>query len=103
MDWLNEVWKKKRKGAFLKQGRLLIFDSMCAHLTDLIKSACKKAQATIAFPGCLTKILQLLDITINCAFKFKMHKCWEKWMCCRTHSFVKSGCIRNAMYKEVAE
>lgn len=103
LDWLDEVWRK-RKGAFFKPRGLLIFDSMRAHLTDPVKHACKKASANIAvIPGGLTKILQPLDITINCAFKCEMRKCWEEWMRNGTHSFTKSGHMRKATYEEVAE
>lgn len=77
---------------------------MHAHLTYSVKYVCKKASAAIAIiPGGLNKILQSLDIIINCVFKCVMCKCWEEWMCSGTHSFTKSCNMRKATYDEVAE
>lgn len=76
---------------------------MHAHLTDSVKSTYKKASVIIAIiPGGLTKILHPLNITIV-HFNEKCKNVRKEWMHNKTHSFIKTGYMRKAMYEEVAE
>lgn len=102
LEWLAEVWKK-RKNSFFQPSGLLIMDSMRAHLVDSVKAAARKNAATLAIiPGGLTKILQPLDLAVNKSFKSKIRKLWETWMVEGLHSYTKSGKMRKATYEDVA-
>lgn len=103
IDWLNEVWRK-RKGAFFHPSGILIMDSMAAHLTDPVKEAARKCSASLGIiPGGLTKKLQPLDLTTNHSFKTKMRVQWESWMANDLHSYTKSGRLKKASFAEVAK
>ncbi len=102
LDWINEVWRK-RKGAFFQPSGILIMDSMRAHLLDSVKLAAKTASASLAvIPGGLTKVLQPLDLTTNKSFKGHVRKHWETWMASENHSYTKNGNMKRASYEEVA-
>lgn len=64
IDWFSEVWRKeKKKGAFFQTSRMLIMNSMVAHLTDLVSEMARKCAASLAIiPVGLTKKLQPLDL-----------------------------------------
>ena len=98
-DWLQEVYVKRPDGFFHKSPSLLIYDSMCAHLTDAVKAKVKKTNSELAIiPGGLTKKLQSLDIGINRPFMVKLRVAWEHWMTDGKHTFTKTGRQRQANY-----
>lgn len=103
IDWLNEVWRK-RSGSFFQPSGVLIFDSMRAHLMESVKVEARRSSAFLSvIPGGLTKILQPLDLTVNCCFKKNVRKHWEQWMTSGQHSYTKGGNMRKASYEEVAK
>ena len=70
--WLREVYVRRPDGFFHKSKSLLIYDFMCAQLTDSVKAQVKKTNSELAIiTGGLTKELQPLDIFINRLFKVK--------------------------------
>lgn len=102
LEWLTEVWRKRKNSFFLLSG-LLVMDSMRAHLVDSVKAAAKKVSATLAIiPGGLTKILQPLDLAVNKSFKSKVRKHWETWMVEGLHSYTILRKLHKATYEEVA-
>lgn len=103
LQWLEEVYRK-RKGAFFQPRGLLVLDSMRSHLLASVKEQCsKKLSTTLAvIPGGLTKKLQPLDLSVNAVFKQEMRRLWEEWMASGMHSFTKSGRMKRASYEEVA-
>lgn len=56
-------------------------------LLDPIKAECKMSTTLAAIPGGLAKVLQLLDLIVNKAFKSEIRKLWEDWMRSRMYSF----------------
>ena len=89
-DWLREVYIKRPDGFFHTSSSLLLYDSMRAHLTDIVKAQVKKTNSDLAIIlGGLTKELQLLDISINWSFKVKLRAAWEQWMTDGEHTFTK--------------
>jgi transposase-like protein len=103
LDWMNEVWRK-RKGSFFQPSGILVLDSMRAHLLESVKVAAKKASATLAvIPGGLTKVLQPLDLTVNKSFKGHVRNQWESWMAKENHEYTKGGKMKRASYEEVAK
>jgi hypothetical protein len=50
----------------------------------------------------MTKLLQPLDISVNCTFKIGMRAKWENWMSCGEKSFTAIGRLRRATLAEVA-
>ncbi|KFM71972.1 Pogo transposable element with KRAB, partial [Stegodyphus mimosarum] len=102
-EWLQKVWQC-RKGSFFQPKRLLIMDSMHAHLLESVKTRCQNLSTTVAIiPGGLTKILQPLDLSGNKSFKAEVRKRWECWMSEGLHMHTKSGKMRRASYEEVAK
>ena len=96
-DWLREVYVKRPDRFFHKSPSLLIYDSMRAHLTDVVKAKVKKTNSELCvIPGGLTKELQPLDIGINRPFKAKLRVAWEHWMTDGEHTLRKTGRQRRA-------
>lgn len=70
--------------------------NMRAHITDSMKRKIKlKNCVPIIIPGGMTKILQLLDTSVDCSFKAALRGMWESWMTEGEHSFTKMGCMRH--------
>ena len=62
-EWLREIYVKRLGGFFHTAPSLLIYDSMRAHFTDVVKKQVKQTNSVFAvIPGGLTKELQPLDI-----------------------------------------
>ena len=95
--WSEKVWKKRPVSMFNRTS-LLIFDGFTGHIDeDVRKNLKKKHQMTTAvIPGGLTKKLQPLDISVNCAFKSRMRDRWEQWMTAGIHTFTESGKMHRA-------
>ena len=103
-DWLREVYVKRPDGFFHKSPSLLIYDSMRAHLTDVVKAKVKKTNSELCvIPGGLTKELQPLDIGINRPFKAKLRVAWEYWITDSEHTFTKTGRQRRANYATICQ
>lgn len=103
-EWLREVYVWRPDGFFHTSPALLIYDSMCAHLTETVKIQVKKTNSELAIiPGGLTKELQPLDIGVNRAFKAKLRAAWEQWMSEGEHTFTKTGRQRRASYATICQ
>ena len=69
-EWLRKIYVKRPGGFFYTAPSLLIYDSMRAHFTDVVKKQVMQTNSVLAvIPGGLTKELQPLDIGVNRAFK----------------------------------
>lgn len=103
-DWLREVYVRTPGGFFHTSPALLIYDSMCTHLTETVKNQVKKTNSELAIvPGELTKELQPLDVGVNRAFKAKMRAAWEQWMTEGEHTFTKTSRQRRASYATICQ
>ena len=103
-EWLREIYVKRPGGFFHTVPSLLIFDSMRAHFTDVVKKQVKQTNSVLAvIPGGLTKELQPLDIGVNRAFKARLRAAWEKWMTEGEHTFTKTGRQRRVTYATICQ
>lgn len=103
LERLYDVWRK-RKDSFFKPSRVLIIDSMTAHLMDPVKALHKIISLYCYNSRYLKKnfatpwsIYQWIK-----SFKSKVRKQWEKWTVEELHSYTKPGKKHRATYKEVA-
>ena len=88
---MREVYVRRPDGFFHTFPSLLIYDSMCAYLTETVKDQVKKTNLELAIIlGGLTKELELLDIGINRVFAVKLRAAWEHWMTGEC-TFTKTG------------
>ena len=102
--WLTECYGKRPGGFFHRKKALFVLDSMTAHITDSVKAASKRTNSIPAvIPGCTTKYLQPLDISVNRAFKVALRVEWEAWMTCGEKSFIKTGHMRGATFSQVCQ
>ena len=78
--WAEKVWRR-RPVPFFNRTSLLLLDSFSVHLHKDVCGNLKKEHKTMTavIPGGLTKVLQPLDISVNCSFKAKIREQWEKW------------------------
>ena len=77
---------------------------MRAHISDISKERIQATDSILAaIPGGLTKLLQLLDISVNKFFKAELRKLWESWMCHGEKSFTNTGRMRCASYQTVVQ
>lgn len=91
-QWINECWLKRPNPFNNSNESLLIFDSACCHLTEGAKEAVKKCSKLAVIPGGLTKILQLLDVSVNKSFKNNLRRKWEHFIVnTESHTFTSSG------------
>lgn len=103
-EWLREIYIMRPDGFFHTSPGLLVYDSMCAHLTENVKNKVKRVNSDLAIiPGGLTEKLQPLDIGINRSFKAKMRATWEQWMTEGEHTFTKTGRQRRASYATICQ
>ena len=103
-EWLREIYVKRPGGFFHTAPSLLIYDSMRAHFTDVVKKQVKQTNSVLAvIPGGLTKELQPLDIGVNRAFKARLRAAWEKWMTEGEHTFTKTGRQRRVTYATICQ
>ena len=103
-EWLREIYVKRPGGFFHTAPSLLIYDSMRAHFTDVVKKQVKKTNSVLAvIPGGLTKELQPLDIGVNRAFKARLRAAWERWMTEGEHTFAKTGRQRRVTYATICQ
>jgi len=103
-EWLREIYARRPDGFFHTSPALLIYDSMCAHLTETVKSQVKKTNSKLTVtPGGLTKELQPLDTGVDRAFKAKLRAAWEQWMTEGEHTFTKTGRQRRASYGTICQ
>lgn len=99
--WAEKVWNK-RKESFFARKSLLMIDAAPGHKTDETKEKFKKMGTTLAMiPEGLTKILQVLDISVNKSFKSHLRKQWENLMINGVKEFTKSGHIKRASYEDI--
>lgn len=100
--WLEK--SRRPDGFFHTNEGLLVMDSMRAHMTDLVQTNIKaKNCIPVIIPGGMTKMLQTLNISVNCCFKAILRRLWETWMTSSDQSFTKTGLMRHASLGEVAE
>uniref|UniRef100_A0A452GLF8 DDE-1 domain-containing protein n=1 Tax=Gopherus agassizii TaxID=38772 RepID=A0A452GLF8_9SAUR len=98
MEWLEKVWNK-RPGALFKKPAMFVWDMFRVHKTDEVKNVNKNMKTTLAIiPGCLTSVLQLLDVCLNKPFKGRLRKMWSQWMCSGMAKLTKGG---NLMKPEI--
>ena len=103
-EWLREIYVKRPGGFFHTAPSLLIYDSMRAHFTDVVKKQVKQTNSVLAvIPGGLTKELQPLDIGVNRAFKARLRAAWEKWMTEGENTFTKTGRQRRVTYATICQ
>ena len=103
-EWLREIYVKRPGGFFHTAPSLLIYDSMRAHFTDVVKKQVKQTNLVLAvIPGGLTKELQSLDIGVNRAFKARLRAAWEKWITEGEHTFTKTGRQRRVTYAIICQ
>lgn len=122
LEWLKESFRKGKR-AFFEPRSILIVDSIHSHLLDCVKAECKMSTRLAVISGGLTKVLQLLDVTVNRCFKSEIRKLWEDWMrsgikkghvykqsilstslplhFCLMHAFANSSKMKKAAYVEV--
>ncbi|KAL1470208.1 hypothetical protein MTO96_040572 [Rhipicephalus appendiculatus] len=102
--WLEKCFVKRPDGFFHVKKRLLVMDSMRAHITDATLKRVKAVNCTpTVIPGGMTKLLQPLDISVNRSFKAVLRHLWESWMTDGDHSFTATGRMRHATFGEVAK
>ncbi len=103
-NWIMKCYQWRQDGFFYTKKAVLVLDSMHAHITPEVKNTIKtKNTIPAVIPGGLTKILQLLDVTVNCSFQAEIRKLWENWISSRIHHFTATGCMRRAIYAAVAQ
>lgn len=101
--WADKIWNKRKNSFFIRKS-LLMIDAAPGHRTDDVKDKFKKTGTALAMiPGGLTKILQVLDISVNKSFKSHLRKEWEDWMISGVKDFTKSGNIKRVSYEEIAK
>lgn len=99
--WHQRVWMKRRMAFFIRKS-LLMLDSAPGHRTDEVKSKFFESGTMMAMiPGGLTKILQVLDMTVNKSFKAHLRRRWEEWMVHGYKEYTKSGNLKRASYEEI--
>ena len=68
--YIKEIWMKQ-----VGHQSLLMMDSFCGHLTNLVKSSLRKHKVMpVIIPGRCTSKLQSLDISFNNPFKQSLRK-----------------------------
>ena len=71
--WLKECWTRRPGGGLTNNRSFLVWDQFRAHVTDKVKNRTKNGcnNGITVIPGCLTTILQPLDVSLN-------HSCKQK-------------------------
>lgn len=104
VNWLNKIYIKRSGGFFHTDTSLLIYDSMCAHITSKIKEIVRRTNSVLAvIPGGCTKLLQPLDISVNRSFKTKLRHTWEHWMSFAEHEHTPSGNLKRPSYSLIVK
>ena len=74
-DWVSQMW-----GSLAFNKRFLVLDSFKCHTNEKIKETLKKMNTVMgAIPGCWTKFLQPLDVSIKKPFKTIFRKLYDEW------------------------
>ncbi|VEL39350.1 unnamed protein product [Protopolystoma xenopodis] len=104
-----QIWLKKifacRPGALLKKATLLVFASFRGHLTEDVKKIAETMKTQLAvIAGGLTCQLQLLDVSINKAFKVALREEWNHHMMMMTaeDNLTKTGRRKKPSIGEVS-
>ena len=94
-DWLNTVSSKV--GGLSHRKSMLVWDSFCAHLSNLVRRTLQSLNTECAvIPGGMKGILQPLDVSINKPFKDRLRNKWQQWMISGEHTLTASGRMRKA-------
>ena len=88
---LREIYVKRPGGFFHTAPSLLIYDSMRAHFTDVVKKQVKQTNSVLAVIG------------VNRAFKARLRAAWEKWMIEGEHTFTKMGRQHRVTYATICQ
>lgn len=73
--WLKVVWEHQ-PGSFRNPQGMLTLDAFCGHITPKVKSLVIQHLNIdfVIIPGGMTSQLQVLDVTVNKAFKGNLQK-----------------------------
>ena len=100
-DWTEEVWIRRNNPGPADKS-ILSLDSAKCHLTAYAKNAVGSTAHMAVIPARMTKVLQVLDVSVNKVFKDNLRKKWEQFMIDKAkHTFTKSGNMKRASYAEV--
>ena len=76
IDYLNRVW-----GQFSFNKRLLVWDSLRAHITDRIKASLHEKNTLLSvIPGGCTRLCQPADVSWNAPFKANFRNYYAQWL-----------------------
>ena len=96
--------KRKYPADFPDNPRACRCSILCVRTSDGSKERIRSTGSIPAvIPGCLTKILQPLDISVNKCFTTEMMKLWEAWMSDGEKSYTATGRMRRASYQTVCQ
>lgn len=113
--WYNCLPEQERLDGQWRDGLVAIWifrKSFGSRRASLSLTRCRCTSATspnngslllAVIPGSLTKLLQILNISVNRCFKAELRVNWENWMTMREKSFIATGWMRRASYSTVCQ
>jgi hypothetical protein len=101
LKWLNMVWKR-RQGALLRKCTMLVLDSFHGHMTERVKAKVEDSDLVV-IPSGMTKLLQLLDVSINQPFKITFWWLYNQWMTTTKHELRPRGGMKRTPLPTVCE
>ena len=76
LDFLDRVW-----GSFAFHRRLLVWDSLRAHITEQVKSELRAKNTLLSvIPAGCTRLCQRADVSWNAPFKAALRNQYNKWL-----------------------
>ena len=101
--WLDEVWGR-RNGGLRNEKSMLVWDCFSVHLVDSVKHRTKAHNTDmVVIPGCLTSVLQPLDVSLNKPMKSKIRDSYNDWMMNGEKTYTKGGNMRAATLPTLCE